>query len=175
MTTTLPVTRERSRFQEFWRSRPVIKLKRNKLAIVGLIITFLFILTAIFAPLIAKPSGDCLRDLNMTSANQVYNPLGAPFWKAIFVPPQSCYQITRLSFSPIPQPPSPAAVLGTSNGYDLFYGLVWGTRTMLRLGVLIVGITLITGIILGAISGYYGGWIDNVIQRFIDVLFAFPP
>ena len=175
MTTTLPAVREHSRFQEFWRSRPVVKLKRNKLAIVGLIITFIFFLTAIFAPLIAKPSGDCLRDLNMTSANQVYNPLGAPFWKAIFAPPQSCYQITRLSFSPIPQPPSAAAVLGTSNGYDLFYGLVWGTRTMLKLGILIVGITLITGIILGAISGYYGGWIDNVIQRFIDVLFAFPP
>ena len=175
MTTTLPAVREHSRFQEFWRSRPVVKLKRNKLAIVGLIITFIFFLTAIFAPLIAKPSGDCLRDLNMTSANQVYNPLGAPFWKAIFAPPQSCYQITRLSFSPIPQPPSASAVLRTSNGYDLFYGLVWGTRTMLKLGILIVGITLITGIILGAISGYYGGWIDNVIQRFIDVLFAFPP
>ena len=176
MTTTAPapVTRERSRFQEFWRSRPLTKLRRNKLAILGLLITLLFMLTAVFAPLIARPSGNCLRDLNMTSPNQVYNPLRGPFWQAIFAPPQSCYQITRVSFSPIPEPPGPAAVFGTSNGYDIFYGLVWGTRTMLKLGILIVGITLVTGIIMGSISGYYGGWIDNVIQRLIDVLFAFP-
>ncbi|WP_407569360.1 ABC transporter permease [Deinococcus altitudinis] len=174
MTTTLSAPRAPSRFQEFWKSRPVAKLRRNKLAVAGLFITLLFFLTAVFAPLIAKPAGNCLRDLNMTSANQVYNPLGAPFWKAIFVPPASCYQTQRDSFSPIPVPPNPGAYFGTSNGYDIFYGLVWGTRTMLKLGLVIVGITLITGMIIGSISGYYGGWLDNIIQRFIDILFSFP-
>ena len=175
MTVTLSVPPTPSRFQNVWKSRPIAKLRRNKLAVVGLFITLLFFLTAIFAPLIAKPAGNCLRDLNMTTPNQVYNPLGAPFWKAIFVPPQSCYQTQRVSFSPIPVPPNSQAYFGTSNGYDIFYGLVWGTRTMLRLGLVIVGITLLVGMIIGAISGYYGGWIDNAIQRLIDVLFAFPP
>ena len=174
MTVTLPATRTRSRFQEFWYSRPVSKLKRNKLAVIGLFITLLFFLTAIFAPLIAKPGGNCLRDLNMTSPNQVYNPAGSAFWKAILVPPASCYQTQRDSFSPIPVPPSADSYFGTSNGYDIFYGLVWGTRTMLKLGLLIVGITLLVGIVIGAISGYYGGWIDNIIQRFIEIIFAFP-
>ncbi|MGY2893308.1 ABC transporter permease [Deinococcus sp. UYEF24] len=174
MTTTLSAPRAPGRFQEFWKSRPVVKLRRNKLAVVGLFITLLFFLTAVFAPLIAKPAGNCLRDLNMTSANQVYNPLGASFWKAIFVPPASCYQTQRDSFSPIPVPPNADAYFGTSNGYDIFYGLVWGTRTMLKLGLVIVGITLITGMIIGSISGYYGGWLDNIIQRFIDILFSFP-
>ena len=114
---TTPVTP--SRFQGFWKSRPVAKLRRNKLAVIGLFITLLFFLTAIFAPLIAKPAGNCLRDLDMASPNQVYNPFGAPFWKAIFVPPASCYQTQRDSFSPIPVPPSSEAYLGTSNGYDI--------------------------------------------------------
>lgn len=174
MTVSLSSPPARSRFQEFWKSRPVAKLRRNKLAVTGLIVTLLFMLTAVFAPLIAKPSGNCLRDLNMTSPNQVYNPLGAPFWVAIFAPPQSCYQTTRVSFSPIPTPPSSTAYLGTSQGYDLFYGLIWGTRTMLKLGLVIVGITLLVGIVVGSVSGYYGGWIDNIIQRFIDIIFSFP-
>lgn len=174
MTTVLASPKAPGRFQNFWKSRPVAKLRRNKLAVAGLIITLLFILTAIFAPLLAKPGGNCLRDLNMVSPNQVYNPLGAPFWKAIFVPPQSCYQTQRDSFSPIPVPPGPDALFGTSNGYDIFYGLVWGTRTMLKLGLLIVGLNLIVGILIGAVSGYYGGWIDNLIQRFIDIIFSFP-
>lgn len=179
MTTLAPTPQQtpgrRSRFGEFWRSRPVAKLRRNKLAVIGLLITLLFVLTSIFAPLIAKPSGNCLRDLNMTAPGEVYNPLRAPFWQAIFAPPQSCYQTQRNSFSPIPTPPAATAYFGTSQGYDIFYGLVWGTRTMLRLGLTIVGITLLTGIIVGSVSGYYGGWVDNLIQRFIDILFAFPP
>jgi len=169
-----PTPARRSRFQEFWVSRPVVKLKRNKLAVAGLIITLLFLLTAVFAPLIAKPGGNCLRDLNMTSPNQIYNPLGSAFWKGIFVPPQSCYQTQRDSFSPVPVAPSKDAYFGTSNGYDIFYGLVWGTRTMLKLGLVIVGITVLVGIVVGAVSGYYGGWIDNLIQRFIDIIFSFP-
>jgi len=174
MTTVLASPKAPSRFQNFWTSRPVAKLRRNKLAVAGLLITLLFILTAVFAPLLARPAGNCLRDLNMVSASQVYNPLGAPFWKAIFVPPASCYQTQRDSFSPIPVPPSPNALFGTSNGYDIFYGLVWGTRTMLKLGLLIVGLNLVVGILIGAVSGYYGGWLDNLIQRFIDIIFSFP-
>ncbi|WP_407541151.1 ABC transporter permease [Deinococcus radiomollis] len=174
MTTILTAQTSPNRFRNFWKSRPVAKLRRNKLAVIGLLITFLFLLTAVFAPLIAKPANNCLRDLNMVSANQVYNPLGAPFWKAIFVPPQSCYQTRRDSFSPIPVPPNPQAYFGTSNGYDIFYGLVWGTRTMLKLGLLIVGLNLIVGVVVGSVSGYYGGWIDNLIQRFIDIIFSFP-
>ncbi len=175
MTTALPTSAPtRSRFRDFWISRPVAKLRRNKLALVGLLITILFLLVAVFAPVIAKPGGDCLRDLNMTNANQIYNPLGRPFWQATFAAPNSCNQMQRESFSPIPVPPSSAAYFGTSNGYDIFHGLVWGTRTMLKLGLSIVGITLLTGIVIGAISGFYGGWIDNLIQRLIDVLFAFP-
>ncbi len=174
--TTAPVkVEQRSNWQLFWTSPAMRKMRRNPLAITGLIITLLFGLIALFAPLIAKPSGNCLRDLNITSASQVYNPLQAPFWQATLAPPKSCYLTERLSFQQQPSPPSAEAPMGTVNGYNIFYGLVWGTRTALKLSFIIVAITLTTGIIIGAASGYYGGWIDNLIQRFIDVLFSLPP
>ncbi len=163
-----------SRWQVFWTGPAVRKLRRNKLAITGLIITIIFSLIAIFAPLLAKPSGDCLRDLNITNANQVYNPTNSAFWRAIFVPPKTCYLTERVSFSRTPTPPSAATPFGTVNGYNIWYGMIWGTRTALKMSFTIVAITLIFGVFIGAISGFFGGWIDNLIQRFIDVLFALP-
>ncbi len=144
----------------------------------GLFIMVLFGLVALFAPLLARPSGDCLRDLNMNSARQIYNPLGGAFWRGILRPPKSCYAVERPNFS---QRPTPArevtetfAPFGLVGGYNIYYGLIWGTRTALKLSFIIVGITVLIGVIVGAISGFYGGWIDNLIQRFIDVIFAMP-
>ena len=180
MTTTMkaPLKPRQSRLRTFLTSRPVMKLRRNKLAMFGLFIMSLFVLTALFAPLIARPSAEagrnCLRDLNLSSPTQIYNPAGSGFWRALFAAPPSCYSIERESFAPTPQPPSAEARFGTSQGYDIFYGLVWGTRSMFKLALIVVSITLAVGVVIGAISGYYGGWIDNLIQRFIDVLFALP-
>ncbi|GGK23861.1 peptide ABC transporter permease [Deinococcus malanensis] len=179
-TTSAPLTlRKKSRWQLFWTSPAMRKLRRNPLAITGLLITLLFGLMALFAPLIAKPTGDCLRDLNLTSASQVTNPANGAFWRAILAPPASCYKMERVSFAQEPKPASEItgtfAPFGTVNGYNIFYGLIWGTRTALKMSFIIVAITLTIGVIIGAISGYYGGWIDNLIQRFIDVLFALPP
>ncbi|PTA68030.1 ABC transporter permease [Deinococcus arcticus] len=176
MTTAVaPTAKGRSSWELFWTSPAIRKLRRNPLAITGLIITLLFGLMALFAPLIAKPSGNCLRDLNISQASEVYNPGRAAFWQATLAPPKSCYLTERLSFQQQPTAPGQDAIFGTVNGYNIFYGLVWGTRTALKLSFIIVGITLLTGVIIGAISGYYGGWVDNLIQRFIDVLLALPP
>ncbi|WP_027459664.1 ABC transporter permease [Deinococcus murrayi] len=169
-------SQRRSRLRDFLTSRPILKLRRNRLAMVGMVIALLFLLIGFFAPIIARPSAgsNCLRDLGASSPQQVANPLDRVFWQAHFAAPATCYAIERESFSPVPTPPSETARFGTSQGYDIFYGLVWGTRTMFKLSFIIVGITLVLGVIIGAISGFYGGWIDNLIQRFIDVLFALP-
>ncbi|GGR97931.1 ABC transporter permease [Deinococcus sedimenti] len=170
-----PKPQGRTRFQEFWTSPATRKLRRNPLAITGLIITILFGLVALFAPLLAKPSGNCLRDLNIATPNEIYNPAGGAFWRAVFTPPDSCYRTERLSFQQQPTRPDAQAPFGTVNGYNIYYGLIWGTRTALKMAFIIVAITLALGVVIGAISGYYGGWIDNLIQRFIDVLFSLPP
>lgn len=162
------------RWREFWQSRALIKLRRNRLAVIGFWMSLAFVLLAIFAPFIAAPKGNCLRDLNLAQTSDVYSPLNGGFWRAIFAAPESCYQTQRDSFSPSPTPPSREAYFGTSSGYDIFYGLIWGTRVMLKLAVLIVAITFVIGLIVGGISGFYGGWVDNLIQRLIDLVFAFP-
>jgi ABC-type dipeptide/oligopeptide/nickel transport system permease subunit len=73
------------------------------------------------------------------------------------------------------QDPSPKHPLGTDHlGRDALARVLYGGRLSLMIGFLAVLIGLIAGVPLGAISGYYGGWIDLVIQRFVDVLLSFP-
>jgi ABC-type dipeptide/oligopeptide/nickel transport system permease subunit len=66
-------------------------------------------------------------------------------------------------------------LLGTDNfGRDELLLLVYGSRYTLSLGLMAVALGVIVGVPLGAISGYFGGWLDIVIQRFTDILLAFP-
>ncbi len=72
-------------------------------------------------------------------------------------------------------PPSAAHPFGTDNlGRDQLGRVLWGGRESLRAGYLVVLIGLGGGTILGLISGFAGGWVDNLIQRFVDVLLAIP-
>jgi len=67
-------------------------------------------------------------------------------------------------------------LLGTDNlGRDELLLLVYGSRYTLSLGLMAVALGLVVGVPLGAISGYFGGWADIVIQRLTDILLAFPP
>ena len=140
----------------------------NPLSIAGLSLITFFILVAAFAPAIAPP---------MPNARDPY-----------FIP--------RDGYSPVPQPPGtvwektapPTAfwmklfgqeqwthLFGTASGqWDIFYAVVWGTRTAIKVGLLIVGATLLVGVIVGAVSGFYGGAIDNILMRIVEVFYAFP-
>jgi peptide/nickel transport system permease protein len=161
--------------ESFWNSRVMRRFRRNRLAVTGFFISLCFVLIAVFAPLISPPRDNCLRDFEVPEGSSVYNPAGALFWKALFVPPQSCFAINRISFSSVPTPPGvDGAILGTTNGYDIFYGLVWGTRTAFQLALLVVAATVFIGLVVGSISGYFGGWIDNLSMRLVDIVFAFP-
>ncbi|MRR32055.1 ABC transporter permease, partial [bacterium] len=66
-------------------------------------------------------------------------------------------------------------LLGTAQGqYDVFYGIVWGTRTAFKTGLIVVVATLLIGVIIGSISAYYGGAIDMIMMRIVDVFMTIP-
>ena len=123
------------------------QLKKNPLSLIGMAIVLIFLAIAIFAPMIAPtPEGQL-----------------------------DPYKIPRDGYSAVPQPPDEDHIFGTTEGqYDIFYGVVWGTRTAFQVGLIVIGATLVIGIFLGSMAGYFGGIIDEIIMRITDVFLAFP-
>jgi len=123
-------------------------IRKNPLSVVGLTLIIIFAIIAIFAPLIAPtPEGQ-------------FDP----------------YKIPRDGYSQPPKPPSAEHIFGTTEGqYDIFYGVIWGTRTAFKIGIVVMGAVLVIGIALGSIAGYFGGIVDEVIMRITDIFLAFPP
>ena len=66
--------------------------------------------------------------------------------------------------------------LGTDrNGRDYLTRLIYGTRVSVFVGIVATGLGMIGGVIVGAVSGYYGGWVDDVLMRAAETLYAIPP
>jgi len=73
------------------------------------------------------------------------------------------------------EPPSHSHPLGLDNlGRDVLSRIIWGARVSLRVGFSVVILASLVGITLGAMAGYFGGWMDTVIMRVTDILLAFP-
>jgi oligopeptide transport system permease protein len=73
------------------------------------------------------------------------------------------------------EPPSRALPFGTDGlGRDQFSRVIYGARISMAVGVIVQAIVLLVGVPLGAVAGYRGGWLDNVLMRFTDVVYAFP-
>ncbi|NIM02567.1 ABC transporter permease subunit [bacterium] len=73
------------------------------------------------------------------------------------------------------EPPSGKHFLGTDDlGRDLLSRIVYGTRVSLLVGFVAIGIAIVIGSLLGLLSGYFGGWLDTVIMRFVDIMLCFP-
>ena len=72
-------------------------------------------------------------------------------------------------------PPSWHHPFGTDLlGRDVLSRMIYGTRISLEVGVVAVGLSLAVGTVLGALAGYYGGWVDTLISRLIDIMLCFP-
>lgn len=118
----------------------------NPSAIIGVILLLFFINVAVFAPYIAPPKY-----------------------------PNRPYMMPRDGYTITPKPPNEKHIFGTTESqYDIFYGVVWGTRTAFKVGLFVVSIAVIIGVTLGTVAGYFGGKTDEIIMRSVDVVFAIP-
>ncbi len=97
------------------------------------------------------------------------------FFVAIFAPLLSTYDPDAIDVKAILLPPSFEHLMGTDGlGRDVFSRMLYGARISLLVGFVAVGISTFIGILLGAISGFYRGWIDIVIMRMVDVMLSIP-
>lgn len=121
-----------------------VRLSRNKLAIAGMVIIGIVILVAVFAPFLA-----------------IQNPDDNGVFKAF--PREN------------KQSPSWEHPMGTDDlGRDMMSLIFYGARVSVRVGVFAVGLAILVGASLGAIAGYAGGTVDNVIMRLMDIMLSFP-
>jgi len=94
---------------------------------------------------------------------------------AIFAPFISTYDPTEINIKGALLAPSSQHFLGTDQlGRDIFSRMVYGSRVALSIGLVAIGIATIIGILLGSIAGFYGGRIDSIIMRFVDIMLCFP-
>jgi len=121
------------------------KLLKNRTGVAGLIIIVIFISLAVFAPFISPHD---------PVENALYDQLIPPMWE---------------------DGGSGKNILGTDDlGRDMLSRLIFGARVSLMVGLVSVGIALLLGTFFGAVAGYIGGWVDNLIMRIMDIILAFP-
>ena len=99
----------------------------------------------------------------------------ALFLIAVFAPVFSPFDPNDIDRKHILEPPGLEHPFGTDDlGRDILSRMIWGSRISLAVGFVAVGIATFIGVILGALSGYYGGWVERIIMRFIDIMLAIP-
>lgn len=126
---------------------------RQRSAIVGTFILGILIFTAVFASVIAPydPAQNFIGQENVKRRDPpCIHLLGCP-------------------------EENPQFIFGLDgNGRDLLSRMIYGTRVSLRIGFTVVAVAVTAGAFLGAVSGYHGGWLDNVVMRGMDIVLAFP-
>lgn len=117
----------------------------NPLTVVGIVLIGAMLAMAALAPVITEPNTP--------------DPYQMPRdWGALNAPPGT-----------------EGHILGTTRtGGDVFYGIVWGSRTSLRLSLIVVGITVAVGVAVGSLAGFRGGKFDEILMRIVDVFLSIP-
>lgn len=93
----------------------------------------------------------------------------------ILAPAIAPYKPTKQDFAQYLAPPSPGHLFGTDEqGRDIFSRVLYGGRISVPVGVVAVAIASAWGFLFGSMAGYFGGWVDSVVMRWMDILLAFP-
>src|SRR6185503_899414 len=136
------------------------RLRRNRAALIGAVIVILNILVALFASGLAPRSFD---DTSFKSSN------AAPIW------------ITKIF--PSMKPREEGGYVKTDKSYwlgadklgrDLLSRIVYGARISIAIAVVGPWISILVGLLVGLVAGYKAGRVDNILMRFVDIMYAFP-
>lgn len=144
------------------------RLSRNRAAMLGLVIIFLSILAAVFADQLSPPS-KCRR-LPVWSCQTLTDKNAAPEWVISFFPTMKAKGTPEGYVTVSGDYPIGADALGR----DMLSRILYGARISLMVAFVGPTVALLVGVTLGLISGYVGGWVDNLIMRITDIMYAFP-
>jgi len=123
------------------------RLRRNKAAMIGLAIVIFAGILAIFAPLIA-PYDPVIQNTKLNNMDPLF---------------------TGTQYT------NPRYLLGSDElGRDILSRLIWSARVSMVVGFIPTALTFAIGLSLGMLAGFYGGWVDNLLMRFTDIVYAFP-
>jgi len=169
--------------------------KKRRSSLIGLGVTLFLFFVAIFAPFLANE-----RPILLRYQGEFHWPLfsgaesiGPYAWKELkrdvpivfqwniegrgdlAVWPLVCYSPTEYNLLDYLAPPGRSHWFGTDDsGRDVLSRMIHGARISLSVGFVAVGIALVIGISLGALAGYFGGWVDHLISRLIEILLTIP-
>lgn len=170
--------------QSYWR---IVwrQFKKNRIGMAGLVVLVLLALVAVFAPFLA---GD--RPIYMVMDGKTYllpnvitytDLLTFDFasWEPgageTYLKPPVPFAPERSNLLRSLEPPSREHPLGTDDrGRDVLSRMIWGTRISMSVGFVAEGIAIVIGVIVGALAGYYRGWVDTVALRLIEIMMCFP-
>ena len=94
---------------------------------------------------------------------------------ALFAPLVAPYGPATINVYNVLSPPNGAHPLGTDDlGRDVLSRIIWGSRTSLSVGFIAIGIAITIGTVIGAVAGFYGGIVDAVLMRFVDIMLSIP-
>jgi len=97
------------------------------------------------------------------------------FLVSLLAPWLAPYDPSLIDLKEVLMPPSPEHWLGTDPlGRDVLSRIIFGSRVSLKVGFVAVGLATLIGLIVGALAGYYGGWVDLALMRFVDLMLCFP-
>ena len=158
---------------------------KSRLAVISLVFVGFMVFMAIFAPVIANDRPVLMKWEGEWYSPAVHLPGDMHGWDfkviheknpdATMIFPPIPYSPGNYDLDAILVAPSAAHILGTDgDGRDVAAQLIWGARISLSVGFVAVGIATIIGILLGAMAGYHGGWVDLVLSRIIEVIMCFP-
>lgn len=161
------------------------QFRRNKLAVMAAFMLVLLLVVAVIAPFLASgqpiylvKDGKIYWFANLATYPELVNvdftnwergPGDYGIWPVVPYSPDQSNLRNRL------QGPSRNHYLGTDDrGRDVLSRMIWGTRISISIGFVAVGISVLIGIVIGALAGYYGGKVDMVVQRIIEIMMCIP-